>query len=70
MKRLPQVTVPILAKGLHMTQPTARKALNHLQSIGVLAEISHKKRDKVYVYRKYLALLEDGAEPFPAEKSS
>lgn len=69
MKRLPQVTVPLLAKELKMTQPTARSALNHLQSIGVLEEVSGKKRDKVYVYRKYLNILEDGAEPFSTERS-
>lgn len=64
MKRLPQVTVPLLAKELKMTAPTARSALNHLKSIGVLEEISGKKRDKIYIYRKYLDLLEEGAEPF------
>ncbi|MEK6734050.1 MAG: Fic family protein [Pseudomonadota bacterium] len=64
MKRLPQVTVPLLAKELKMAAPTARSALNHLRSIGVLEEVSGKKRDKVYIYRKYLDILEDGAEPF------
>lgn len=68
MKHLPQVTVPLLAKELQMSQPTARSALNHLKSIGVLAEVSGKKRDKVYIYRKYLDILEDGVEPFSAEK--
>ena len=63
MKKLPQVTVPLLAKELQMTQPTARSALNHLKSIGVLAEVSGKKRDKVYIYRNYLNILEYGAEP-------
>lgn len=69
MKRLPQVTVPLLAKELQMTQPTARSALNHMQVLGILEEASGKKRDKVYIYRKYLDILEDGAEPFSAEKS-
>jgi Fic family protein len=68
MKRLPQVTVPLLAKELQMTTPTARSALNHMTSIGVLEEMSGKKRDKVYVYRKYLDILEDGAEPFSTER--
>jgi hypothetical protein len=53
-----------------MTQPTARSALNHLKSIGVLEEVSGKKRDKVYIYRNYLTILDDGAKPFSAEKSS
>jgi len=68
MKLLPQVTVPLLAKELKITAPTARSALNHLRSIGVLAEVSGKKRDKVYIYRKYLDILEDGAEPFSKER--
>jgi Fic family protein len=63
MKRLPQVTVPLLSRELEMTAPTARKALTHLTKIGVIEEISGKKRDKVYVYRPYLRILEEGAEP-------
>jgi Fic family protein len=70
MKRLPQVTVPFLAKELKMTAPTARSALNHMKSMGVLEEASSKKRDKVYIYRKYLDILEDGAKPFSTESSS
>ncbi len=64
MKRLPQVTVQRLAKELQMTAPTARSALKHMESIGIVEEISGKKRDKVYIYRTYLDILEDGAEPF------
>jgi Fic family protein len=63
MKHLPQVTVPVVAKTLAMSAPTARSALNHLQSLGILTQISCKKRDKVYVYRRYLDILEEGAEP-------
>jgi DNA-binding IclR family transcriptional regulator len=65
MKHLPQITVPHLAKALSMAAPTARSALNHLKDLGVLEEISGKKRDKVYLYRNYLALLEAGAKPLP-----
>lgn len=67
MKRLPQVTVPLLARELGMTAPTARSALNHMVEFGVIEEMSGKKRDKIYVYRRYLDILEEGAEPFCAE---
>jgi Fic family protein len=63
MKLLPQVTVHLLSHELGMSAPTARSALNHMTSIGILIETSGKKRDKVYVYRNYLDILEDGAEP-------
>lgn len=63
MKMLPQVTVALLADELKMTAPTARSALNCLVLNGIIEECSGKKRDKVYVYRNYLNILEDGAEP-------
>jgi Fic family protein len=63
MKRLPQVTVPHLAKELNISSPTARSSLNHLKSLGILKEVSGKKRDKIYIYREYLDILEDGAQP-------
>ena len=67
--KLPHMTDPSLAKELQMTPPTARTALNHLESIGIL-DVTSKKHDKVYVYSNYLNILEDGAEPFSREQSS
>ncbi len=64
MKRLPQLSVPFLAKALKITAPTARSSLNHMVALGILEEKSGKKRDKIYVYRNYLEILENGAEPF------
>lgn len=64
LKKLPQVTVPLLASELGLTAPTVRSALNHMVKADILEEISGKKRDKIYVYRKYLSILEEGAEPF------
>jgi Fic family protein len=64
MKQLPQVSVSVIADALTMTAPTARAALNHLVSLGIVKEISGLQRDKVYLYRNYLDILEEGAEPF------
>lgn len=63
LKKLPQVSVPLLCRELDMTAPTARASLNHLMELDIVEEVSGKKRDKVYVYRSYLDLLEEGAEP-------
>ncbi len=64
MKLLPQLTVNLVCEKLQMTAPTARSTLNNMVSIGILEETSGKKRDKVYVYRKYLDILEEGTEIF------
>lgn len=63
LKKLPQVSAMLLVDELAISAPTARSALNSLESLDILTEISGKKRDKVYVYKKYLALLEEGSEP-------
>ena len=63
MKQLPLVNIPLLARELKMTAPTARKALETMVKIGILKEITGKKRDKMYAYHTYLDILEEGAEP-------
>jgi Fic family protein len=60
---LPQVSVPLVAKDLDISQPTARSSLNALVKLDILTEITGKQRDKVYVYKQYLDILEYGAEP-------
>lgn len=63
LKKCPQVTVSSLTEALEMTPPTARSALTHLLELGIVEEISGKQRDKIYVYKAYLAKLERGAAP-------
>jgi Fic family protein len=63
LKQLPQVSVPLVAKDLDISQPTARSSLNALVKLDILTEITGKQRDKVYVYKQYLDILEYGAEP-------
>ncbi len=63
MKRLPQVSVPLLESELKISAPTVRNALESMEKLGILQEISGKKRDRIYGYRKYLEILEFGTDP-------
>ncbi len=63
LKKMPQTSVPLLSKELNITAPTARSALNFMLKLDIVKEITAKKRDKIYVYRKYLEILDEGAEP-------
>lgn len=47
----------------NITLPTANKSLHHLADLGIVKEITGKARNKVYVYRKYLDILSEGAGP-------
>ncbi len=63
LKGMPQASVSMLAQEIGMSAPTARSALSHLVNLGIVQEITGKKRDKFYVYKTYLNLLEQGTEP-------
>lgn len=53
----PVVTGTTAAGMLGVTGPTARKALDLLERLGVLRESSGKQRARVYVYHEYLRIL-------------
>ena len=53
----PIVTMPLVTKLMQTTKPTAGKAIDLLQQLGILAEVGEKKRDRLYSYKPYLALL-------------
>ena len=61
--KLPQVTVPLLSPALGMSAPTARSCLSILAKKGILKEITGMQRDKIYVYKNYLDVLEKGTDP-------
>jgi len=45
-----------------MTAPTVT-ALVRLENLGLVRETTGRKRDRVYSYAPYLAILSEGAEP-------
>lgn len=65
IQRRPMLTVANVSHELEVTHPTARSAVNALIELGLLEEISNKKRDKIYLYLPYYNILVEGAEPLP-----
>lgn len=63
IKTLPQISTLAVSIALNITAPTARMSLDKMTELGILQEISGKKRDKIYIYKNYLDILEQGAEP-------
>lgn len=53
----PIVTVASVTEDLEVTAPTARKAIELLEAIDILREISGKQRNRVYSYAVYMQLL-------------
>jgi Fic family protein len=63
LKKLPQASVNVVAESLDMSLPTARAVLALMVKHKIVKEISGKQRGKVYVYKKYLDILEEGTKP-------
>ena len=53
----PVVTVPSASKLLGLTTPPASKAIGLLENLGILREITGKRRGRAYQYQEYLQVL-------------
>ena len=64
-------SVPRTAKALPLSPPTVRNtkatrrqtSIGHLVDLGILSEITGKRRDRIFLYDKYIETLSEGAEP-------
>jgi len=59
----PILSIAFAAEGAGMTFPTAAGAIESLEQLGILQEITGKQRDRVFAYRSYLDILSEGTEP-------
>jgi Fic family protein len=58
------VRAPWAADSLGLTEPPVYAAIKRLEDIGILREVTGRRRGKLYVYDEYLAILNEGtAEP-------
>jgi cell filamentation protein, protein adenylyltransferase len=62
--RLVVIRAPWAAESLSLTEPPVYAAIKRLEDVGILREVTGRRRGKVYVYDEYLAILNEGtAEP-------
>ena len=66
LRRHPITTIPSGARQLDLTAPTVRSAITSLEDLGIVREITGKQRDRVYVYDRYVQILDEGSEPISA----
>lgn len=53
-------TIPWTTRALPLSEPTVTSALRHLQQLGIAREITGAPRNRVYVYHRYLQILNAG----------
>ena len=63
LRERPVATIQDLAKRAGLSFPTASKAVGALAKAGILREMTGGRRDRVFVYGRYLDVLNEGTEP-------
>ena len=63
LKRHIIVSVPQLRDELRISYPTALSNLQRLEASGIVREFTGQKRNRLFVYDPYLAILNEGTEP-------
>jgi Fic family protein len=63
MQRNPIVAIPSAAKRIGISAPTVAKSLGHMIDLGILEETTGRERHRLFVYRRYLNILNEGTEP-------
>jgi Fic family protein len=63
MRARPLANVKDLAARTRIAYPTAARAVEALQQLGIVREITGRSRDRVFAYDGYIAILNEGGEP-------
>jgi Fic family protein len=63
MQRKPIVNIAATTKALKISIPTVTLALNHLVRIGIVEEVTGKRRDRLFTYSRYFNIVSKGTEP-------
>jgi len=62
-RRQPLISLNDLCKSTGLTFPTAAKAVAGLTGLGIVRELTGRKRNRIFAYDRYLSILSEGTEP-------
>lgn len=65
LQQNPITGIPDAADQVGLSAPTVAKSIEHLEALGMVREITGRKRGRRYAYGKYLDILNRGTEPLP-----
>jgi Fic family protein len=65
LQQNPFLTANRLVKATGLSTPTVNAALADMQRLGIVEEVTGRRRGRVFGYRGYLAILNEGTAPLP-----
>jgi Fic family protein len=63
LQRRSILSIPLIAQNMKVSAPTARAAALAMEKLGIVHEITGKRRDRLYAYTLYIKALDVGTEP-------
>ncbi len=63
LRRRPLVSIPVVARQFGLSTPTVSASLGHLARLGIVREVTGRRRNRLFVYQAYLDLLNEGTNP-------
>lgn len=66
LQRQPIIGILPASRELNVTHPTVMKALANLQKLGIVREVTGRRRGKLFSYTRYMSILTRDTEAIPA----
>ena len=63
LRRKPLLNIRAAVRELGLSAPTVGAAFSHLAGLGIVREVTGKRRDRLFAYTDYVAILAEGGEP-------
>ena len=63
LRHRPIIALGALAESAQISFPTASKAIDALRALGLVDELTGGRRNRLFSYRRYLEILNEGMEP-------
>jgi Fic family protein len=63
LQRQPIVSIVPASRELKLTHPTVMKAIANLEKLGIVREVSGRRRGRLFAYSRYMSILNQGTEP-------
>jgi len=63
LQRQPIISIVPASKKLKVTHPTVMKAIANLEKLGIVREVSGRRRGRLFAYTRYMNILNQGTEP-------
>ncbi|MBI4409613.1 MAG: Fic family protein [Gemmatimonadetes bacterium] len=70
MRRHPLISAARTSRELKLSPPTVGSALRKLEDLGIIHEVTGRRRNRFFAYTEYFAILNEGAEPIGRQETA